>query len=194
MKLQIVAHNHEPFASCCFGSCINAIHPVFMWESISQWDGSNSYFEWATTIYMKQKGRKRIAVSLALPAVSCSSSRSPLSSWSSCSGRLWRGHTPVQASVPLRLQTRDNYCWITEPSSVNQNEHTTHILLAYFEIVISSRWVQQHKTTAEIERILKLKMGCLTLLTEVTGKAVVQVLVELGAMSPFQSCAEPEVR
>lgn len=37
-------------------------------------------------------------------------------------------------------------------------------------------------------------MGCLTLLTEVTGKAVVQVLVELGAMSPFQSCAEPEVR
>lgn len=50
-----------------------------------------------------------------------------------------------------------------------------------------------HKAATEIERMLKLRMGCLTLLTEVTGKAVVQVLVELGAMSPFQSCAEPEV-
>lgn len=52
----------------------------------------------------------------------------------------------------------------------------------------------QKEASAEIESIFKLKMGCLTLLTEVTGKAVVQVLVELGAMSPFQSCAEPEVR
>lgn len=36
-------------------------------------------------------------------------------------------------------------------------------------------------------------MGCLTLLTEVTGKAVVQVLVEISTMSPLQSCAEPKV-
>ena len=36
--------------------------------------------------------------------------------------------------------------------------------------------------------------GCLTLLTEVTGQAVVQVLVELSAVSPLQPRAQTEVR
>lgn len=35
--------------------------------------------------------------------------------------------------------------------------------------------------------------GCLTLLTEVTGQAVVQVLVEVSAVSPLQPGAQPEV-
>lgn len=36
--------------------------------------------------------------------------------------------------------------------------------------------------------------GCLTLLTEVTGQAVVQVLVELGTVSPLQPRAQTKVR
>lgn len=36
--------------------------------------------------------------------------------------------------------------------------------------------------------------GCLTLLTEVTGQAVVQVLVELSTVRPLQPRAKAEVR
>ena len=36
--------------------------------------------------------------------------------------------------------------------------------------------------------------GCLTLLTEVTGQAVVQVLVELGTVSSLQPGAQTKVR
>ena len=35
---------------------------------------------------------------------------------------------------------------------------------------------------------------CLTLLTEVTGQAVVEIFVEVCAMSLLQSCAQTEVR
>lgn len=35
--------------------------------------------------------------------------------------------------------------------------------------------------------------GCLTLLTEITGQAVVQVLVELSTVSPLQPRAESKV-
>ena len=37
-------------------------------------------------------------------------------------------------------------------------------------------------------------MGCLTLLTEVTGQAMVEILVELSAVSPLQPSTQPKVR
>lgn len=36
--------------------------------------------------------------------------------------------------------------------------------------------------------------GCLTLLTEVTGQAVIQVLIELSTVSPLQPGAQAKVR
>lgn len=54
-------------------------------------------------------------------------------------------------------------------------------------------YMQTTETTCKSK--LKVNKGCfLTLLTEVTGQAVVQIFVEICAMSLLQSCAQTEVR
>lgn len=107
---------------------------------------------------------KQNGVSSDLPAAFCSSSRSLLSSWSSCSGRLWRHD---RQAAPLKSKICHNGL---AANIVTGDETWTHV-------------------TVEIN-----EQGFLTLLGEVAGQAVVQVLVELGAVSPLQPGAQAKVR